>query len=714
MEQITRQIFWNMQGEGLPGVQILTYILVLTALIILGISMHKGPFGARMRLMRAARGRETDRLDHKFQRLLHTLLDVFTQRKILREPFQGVFHTLIFFGFVILFIGTSLVFIQADIVGPLFHYNFLKGDFYLLFSLVTDLGGVALIAGILMALYRRNVTKPAWLDQKPEDLITLWLILFIALTGFLVEGLRMAATELRAGDPMHAYAGFSFGGYVAALPFVGLSVPVLKSAHYVAWWVHVGSVLCFLVYLGHSKLLHIFTIPVNIFLRHTGGQPPLKAMPPEIFDTAETFGIHTVEEYSWKDLFDTEACVRCGRCVEVCPAFHTDKPLRPRDVIQNIRTHLEEKARFVQGPDGKVKILTDQEYTGPQLIDDSIGKDAIWSCTTCMACVEACPADILQFPKLIELRRYLTMMQSDFPAEAQVVFKGFENNSNPWCIGGHTRADWVKACAPITLADGTLQAVDIPVMSERGGAEYLFFVGCAGSFDDRNKKVTIALAKLFNAAGLDWAILGTEEGCCGDSARKLGNEYIYQTLAMANIETFKGYGVTKIITMCPHGYNTLKHDYRELGGEYEVYHYTEILDDLIRQGKIKLSRPVEGLGTLTVHDSCYLGRYNKIYDQPRTIIRSLKSGALVEMSSHHARSFCCGAGGGRMWMEEHLGTRINQKRTREAVESGAQTVCSACPFCLTMLSDGIKELDLEDKLRSYDIAELAAKAAGLD
>jgi Fe-S oxidoreductase len=383
-------------------------------------------------------------------------------------------------------------------------------------------------------------------------------------------------------------------------------------------------------------------------------------------------------------------------------------------VIQNIKTYLEEKAKFAIDADGKVRIIPDEAYTGLQLIEDCIKKDTIWSCTTCMACVDACPAYILQFPKLIDLRRYLVMMKSDFPAEVQVVFKGFENNSNPWCIGAHTRADWTKTCTPLMLDDGSVQGVEIPLMSEKGGAEYLFYVGCAGSFDDRNKKVTIALAKLFNAAGLDYAILGTEEGCCGDSAKKIGNEYIYQALATANIESFKAYGVQKIITMCPHGYNTIKNDYKELGGDFEVYHYTEILNALIKKGKITLKQPIEGLGTLTFHDSCYLGRYNNIYDQPRNIIKSLQSGDLVEMKSHHAKSFCCGAGGGRMWMEEHLGTRINQKRTQEALETGAKTVCSACPFCLTMLSDGIKELGYEEKLQSFDIAELVVQAAGLD
>ena len=711
---ITREIFWNVKGEGFPIAEPLTYILALTAILLMLRGLAKGGFWTRIKMMTLAKGTDVDRLNDPWGRLWYTIVDVFGHKKILREPYQGIFHFLIFWGFLILFIGATIDFLQVDIIEPIWHVHFMEGGVYLTYSVLTDLAGLMVIIGVLMALARRYFIKPQWLDEKPEDNVILWLILLIVFTGFLAEGLRMAATEFQPGNPMNDYVWYSFMGAIFALPFKSMSISALETIHLLGWWVHFFIALGFIVYIAYSKLLHIFTIPANIFMRPITAQPPLKAMPPEMFENAETFGIHNVEEYSWKDMFDSDACVRCGRCVEVCPAFNTDKPLKPRDVIQNIKTYLEEKAKFAMDADGKMRIIPDEEYTGPQLIEDCIAKDAIWSCTTCMACVEACPAYILQFPKLIELRRYLTMMMSEFPTEVQVVFKGFENNSNPWCIGGHTRADWTKTCTPLTLDDGTTQAVEIPLMSEKGGAEYLFYVGCAGSFDDRNKKVTIALAKLFNAAGLDYAILGTEEGCCGDSAKKIGNEYIYQALAMANIETFKAYNVKKIITMCPHGYNTLKHDYKELGGDFEVYHYAEILDKLIKEGKIKLKKPVEGLGTITLHDSCYLGRYNQIYDQPRNLIKALNSGSLVEMASHHAKSFCCGAGGGRMWMEEHLGTRINQKRTNEALAAGAKTVCSACPFCLTMISDGIKELGYEEKMQSFDISELVVKAAGLE
>ncbi len=699
--EISREVFWNILGPGFPTEQVLLYIIAVGAFLLFFQGLARGGFFTRLKAIMKAQGPEIDRVNKPWERFWYTVIDVFGQKKILREPFQGIFHSFILWGFIALVITTAIVFAQADIIWPIWHVWFMKDGFYLGLSLFADVFGALAIIGVLMALYRRYVMKPKWLDEKAEDKIVLWFILGILVTGFVVEGLRIQATEANPSSPMYQYIWTSPVGRTMAFLFSGMSIEAIKGTHFMLWWAHVLGAFGFIIYIAYSKLLHIFMAPANIFLRADVQNPPIKVMPPEMFENAETFGIHKLEEYSWKDLFDSEACIRCGRCVEVCPAFNTDKPLKPRDVIQNMRTYIEQKAKFAMDLNGNYRILSDEEYTGPALIGDTIEKDTIWACTTCMACVEACPCYINQFPKLIELRRYLVMMESDFPAEVLDVFKGMENNSNPWSIGAHVRADWAKGH-------------DIPLMSEKGGAEYLFYVGCAGAFDDLNKKVAISLAKIFKAAGLDFAILGTEEGCCGDSAKKIGNEYIYQALAMANIETFKAYNVKQIITMCPHGYNTLKHDYKELGGNFEVFHYTEILDKLIKDGSLKLNQPVGDLGTVTYHDSCYLGRYNNVYKQPRNILKAAGVGNMVEMASHHAKSFCCGAGGGRMWMEEDLGARINQTRTKEVEAAGAKTVCTACPFCYTMLSDGIKELELSEKLQAIDIAVLVAKAAGID
>ncbi len=698
--EITRQIFWNVHsGEGLNITQLILYVVALVTVGLFIYGLNKSGFMTRGKVRKLAQGSDVERTDNKGARLGFTLAEIFAHRKILREPFQGFLHLFIFYGFLALLITTAIVALQADFFGPLFDWYYFKDNFYLGLSLFADVFGGLAIIGVLMALFRRYVMRPKWLDQQKEDNIILWFILFVLVTGFIGEGLRMQATELQPGSPMADYIWFSPVGRVFAFLFAGMSVGAAEATHQIMWWVHMLSAMAFIVYVPFSKLQHIFTTPANIFMHPETDQPYLKLMPPEMFETAETFGVHNVEEYSWKDLFDTEACMRCGRCVEVCPAFNTDKPLLPRDVIQDIRTYLEAKAKFAINENGEATIIPDEEYEGPALIGDTIEKDTIWACTTCMACVEACPAYISQFPKLVDLRRYLVMMESDFPTEVQEVFRGMENNSNPWGIGAHTRGDWAKG-------------LDVPLMSEKGSAEYLFYVGDSGSFDDMNQKTAQALVKIFNAVGIDYAILGPEEGCDGDSAKKMGNEYLYQALAQVNIETFNAYGVKKIICMDPHAYNIIKKDYRDLGGEYEVFHYFEILDDLISNGKLKITNPMADIGKVTLHDSCYLGRYNGIYDQPRNILKAI-SGNVLEMADHHAKSFCCGAGGGRMWMEEDLGTRINQKRTRQVLDAGADTVCTGCPYCLTMLSDGIKELELENKLQAFDIAVLVAKAAGL-
>ena len=697
---ITRQIFWNVyDGQGLNLTQMILYAVMILTVGVFIYGLHRSGFMTRKKMWRLGTGSDVARTDNAGRRFGFALAEVFGHRKILREPYQGLLHLFIFYGFLALMITTGLVALQADFFLPLFDWYYFQNNFYLGLSLFADVFGGVAIVGVLMALVRRYAIKPAWLETKQEDNFILWFLLFVLVTGFMGEALRMQATELQPGSPMADYVWFSPLGRIFAYLFAGLSVEAAEGAHRVVWWVHMLSAMSFLAYIPFSKLEHIYMAPANIYMHPETDQPYLKLMPPEMFETAETFGVHALEEYSWKDLFDTEACLRCGRCVQVCPAFNTDKPLAPRDVIQNLRTHLEAKSKLAVDAEGNVRAIADDEYTGPALIDETISKDAIWACTTCMACVEACPCYISQFPKLIDLRRYMVMMESDFPSECQEVFKGMENNSNPWNIGAHTRGDWAKG-------------FDAPLMSEKGAAEYLFYVGDAGSFDDLNKKTAQALVKIFNAVELDYAILGAEEGCDGDSAKKMGNEYLYQALAQTNIEVFNAYGVKKIICMDPHAYNTIKKDYKDLGGDYEVYHYVEILSELLDSGKLKIKNKLD-LGAVTLHDSCYLGRYNGLYAEPRKLLSAISLSAPVEMADHHAKSFCCGAGGGRMWMEEHLGSRINQARTKQALACGAATVATGCPYCLTMLSDGVKELDAADKLRAVDLAWLVAEACGL-
>ncbi len=383
-----------------------------------------------------------------------------------------------------------------------------------------------------------------------------------------------------------------------------------------------------------------------------------------------------------------DACTRCGRCLDHCPAALSGKPLAPKKNWDALRTHMEEKGRT-----RKLGAKVDQEQKN--LIGEVLAEDVIWACTNCLACAMACPVFIPCVDKFLEMRRYLVLMESRFPPEVQLVFRNMENNSNPWGVGSGLRAEWAKG-------------LEVKTMAEDREVELLFWVGCAGSFDDRNKKVATSLVKILRAMEVKFSILGTEEGCCGDAARRIGNEYLYQSLVHANIEVLNGYGVQRILTLCPHCFNTLKNEYPQFGGHYEVIHYTQFLAEALRQGRLKLKNPVEKV--LTYHDSCYLGRANEIYEEPRQILKSIPSLQLVEMERNHVLSFCCGAGGGRMWMEEKLGTRINQLRTDQALQTGATLVATACPYCLTMIGDGIKEKELEEKMAAYDITELVVQA----
>jgi Fe-S oxidoreductase len=461
--------------------------------------------------------------------------------------------------------------------------------------------------------------------------------------------------------------------------------------------------------------MHIITTPANHFLQSfkpTGYIEPIRD-----FENAEAFGVGKLEEFTWKQIFDSDACTRCGRCQDGCPAYLTGKPLSPKKVVQDIKTHWLEKcpdtalamvAAKLPAPlrnaiTAKLPVVPAEgeapaeEATGKALVGEVVDLHELWACTNCMYCMEHCSASIEHVPKIIDMRRYKVLTEADFAPELQLTCRNMENNSNPWGVGAHLRGDWAKELGIKTLA-------------EDPNVEYLFYVGCSGSFDDRGKKISVAFAKILQEAGVSFGILGTEEGCCGDSAMRSGNEYLFQSLAQANIDVMNGYGVKKIIAICPHGYNALKKDYPNFGGNFEVYHHTEIIANLIATGKIKLPEPLKG--TFVYHDSCFLGRYNHIYDQPRQILKAIRGINVVEMERNLDKSFCCGAGGARMWMEEDIGERINNARTKQAIAVNADMIAVGCPFCLTMMSDGIKDNHKEETMQAWDLAELVVKAMG--
>jgi len=712
-----RQVYWNAESFG-----VLFYPLAAIAMAIFAYGVYR-----RWRMW-VALGKPEIRTDRLGERIRSLFLNGLLQVKTFRDPYPGIMHGLIFFGFVVLFIGTAMIAKETYITGPLLGWVFLRGWFYLIFSFMMDLFGLFVLIGVLLAIDRRYIRKPDRLGYKgtpentPDDGIVLLLILAIVVTGFVSEALRIHVTH-----PPWEY--WSFAGWILAKTLTGVGQDTAVILHKVNWWIHALLSLGFIAYIPFSRLMHIITTPANHFMGTL--QPVGHIEPIRDFENAESFGVGKLEEFTKKQIFDSDACTRCGRCQDGCPAYLSGKPLSPKKLLQDLKTYWLEQApaaiaakraalAFPEG-DGKpakkmlvfraldgVDALVDTVVAGATraeapaekgLVGEVVDLHELWACTNCLYCQEHCPALIEHVPKIVQMRQYKVMTEADFGAELQLTYRNIDNNSNPWGIGSHLRADWAKDLGIQTLA-------------ENADVEYLFYVGCSGSFDDRGKKVSAVFAKILKAAGVSFGILGTEEGCCGDSLMRGGNEYSFQALAQANIEIMKGYNVKKIICTCPHGYNALKKDYRNFGGEFEVFHHTEIISDLIARGKITLKKPVEGL--FTYHDSCFLGRYNNIYDQPRKILKAVPGLKLAEMERNLAKSFCCGAGGARMWMEEDIGERINNMRTDQAIATGADRVAVGCPFCLTMFSDGIKDRKKEETMIAFDIAEIVWKAMNLE
>lgn len=657
----SREVFWN-----------IPFHLIIYPLMVISLAIFVYGFYRKMKYWKL--GQPETRSGSIGERIKSVLVYALGHGRILKEAYPGSMHLLIYIGFALLFIGTAVVSFDYDVWGLIFgQSSFLIGDFYTVFSLVLDIAGVAAIIGILIALFRRYIQKPDRLNNLLDDGVILLWLLFILVSGFFVEAARIAST-----DP--EWAKWSFVGYTLS----GLCSDNSVLWHRILWLVHIVASFGFIAYIPFSKLAHIFTSSANTYLRSF---EPKGALKPIDIENSEVFGVGKINDFTWKHLFDLDACTRCGRCQDQCPAYLSGKPLSPKKVILDLQANLYDK--------GKVLLAGQQIEEGESIVGTAVTADEIWACTTCRACMEACPVFIEHVDKIVELRRDRALMEGDFPAELNQTFKGMENNFNPWGIGFSTRADWAED-------------VKIKRLDKGETAEILWFVGCAGSFDDRAKKVSLAFAKVLAAAGLDVGILGTEEKCCGETARRLGNEYLAQTLMEMNIEFFNELGIKKIVTFCPHCYNTFKNEYPQFNGNFEVQHSTELLAELIGSGKIKLDK-TNGK-KITFHDSCYLGRYANMYNEPRNVLESLSANPLIEMDRNKERSFCCGAGGGRMWLEETIGERVNNMRTDQALETGADMVVSSCPYCLTMFTDGLKDRDAADKVWAADIIELVEQA----
>jgi len=603
-------------------------------------------------------------------------------KTLLRDPAAGIMHSLIYFSFLILLAVTTVLEINHQMPPSA---KFLNGDVYRAYSAIGDFAGLMFLTGVLWAIVRRYIQRPyrIRIKTKPEHAIILGTLLAIAVTGFGAEIWRIALQ----GRP--EFERWSFVGY----PLAGLidGHDNLAGAHQVWWVAHVVSFLVFLAILPVTMLRHIFTSPLNMYLKdRERPKGAMKPMPNLMETELESFGASTIEDFTWKQLLDTDACTMCGRCTAVCPAHATGKSLDPREIVLKTGEVMARTGTPAVSP----PIGLDAEITvSSSSMFERITAEEVWACTSCKACDEVCPVNIEILDKILDMRRYLSLMESNFPTELGNAYRAMENSGNPWGLSQSDRAAWTSK------VDG----VDIVDPGDPFAHEYLYWVGCAGSFDDKNQKVTIAMAKLLQRAEIDFGILGPSETCTGDPARRSGNEYIFQMLATATIEQLTAMGVRKIITQCPHCFNTLLNEYPQLGGHFEVIHHSQLLEQLIESGQLDMTdaRLEE---RVVYHDSCYLGRHNDVYLSPRKVIGSLGGIEIVEAGRNGTTGMCCGAGGARMWMEESVGKKVNDERAEELIATGASKVATACPFCYIMLDDGVKAAGAEQTVQVADIS----------
>jgi len=637
------------------------------ALTVVGVGAVVFSLSRRFSLLEM--GRPENRFDRLGERFKHVLVYAFGQRKMFDDPFAGIYHLLIFYGFLVVSVRTVTMVVEGLFAGwelPLLHTG--VGHAYL-FS--KDIFEALVLLGLIFAVWRRGVQRKDRIIQSSGAWIVIGLIAVLMLTDLASEGARIAAGAL---DGSFLPASAIFGSF-----FAGLSEGALQSIYSWTWWIHLITLYVFANELPYSKHFHVYTSIFNVFFANLNPPGKLPSMDLENVDENTRFGISTITDFTWKQMLDMYTCTECGRCREYCPTTLTDKPLQPVLFLKAVRDQLYSEQNELLSTPGEETAGSQHELV-PVVVDPEV----IWACTTCRWCERACPLDISYVDKLVEMRQNLVLEKAEFPEEAQPAFRGYEVNGNPWQLPAEERGNWAEG-------------LDIPLASEAS----------PGSYDDHGKKVSRGLAKILKAAGVKIAILGPEEASSGDAARRLGNEYLFQTLAMQNIEVMNGYGVKKIVTNCPHVFNTLAHEYPDFGGHFEVVHGTQLVADLVREGRVKLTEAVEL--DLAYHDPCYLGRTNGEYDAPRFLLDAVPGLKVREAELSRDRSMCCGAGGGRMWLEEDLGTRINQLRFDQLRASGTPEIAVACPYCFSMLSDAQREGGLENA-QTVDVIELVARS----
>jgi len=648
-----RDTFWNVPGWA----QVALYVGGALAIAIFAYGMWQ-----RVSLWR--RGLPEDRLDRIPERVGLVLTQALGQVRTLSQAYPGVMHAIMFWGFLALFMGTVLATIDWDITLPLFGVKLLKGRFYLLYEAVLDLFGLFFVIGLGMAVWRRFVQRPARLDATG----VLALLFVINVTGFVMEACRLAVVAPWWGP--WSPVGYALGRGLVAL---GMTEGALRGLHVATWVFHAAIALVFIAIVPFSYFVHLLTTPLNIFFSKLGPRGAIREI--KNIEEAETLGISKLEEFSWKRRLDFDACVECGRCQAACPAHMSGTPLSPKQIIVKLKRHMH------------------GELPGP-IHGELIKADELWACTTCMACVEECPAFIDIVDTIIDLRRYLTLSEGALPSTAPQSLQNIQRAGNPWGLPAGERLAWA-------------QGLDVPLMEAGREVEYLYWVGCSASYDKRNQAIARAVVKILNAAGVSFGVM-QEERCHAEVGRRLGEEYLYQTVQQENLAAINRYRFRKVITHCPHCFNTIKNEFPQFGGRYEVLHHSQAIEELIAAGRIKPKKALDA--SIAFHDSCYLGRYNGITEAPRNVAKAVPGLRLVELPRSRERGLCCGGGGGHMWMEVKAQKRVNLIRVEEALEAKVNLVATGCPFCLAMLDLGRKVKGAEETLAVKDVSELVAES----